>query len=173
METEIITMKIRRFLPASVLMLAAWASGAGVARADTLLYDGISVISGAQSSVQSFNVATPGTLTMTLSSIPWLDVVSNLSGFLSTTSAQIGSTITGAGTESFDLGAGTYYAHWFGNAQGAYNLGVVGLKITFQPGAVPVALPTSFLLMLSGLGLLFGWQNRRTPASAPGLVPAT
>ena len=71
-------------------MLAAWASGAGVARADTLLYDGISVISGAQSSVQSFNVATPGTLTLTLSSIPWLDVVSNLSGFLSTTSAQIG-----------------------------------------------------------------------------------
>ena len=60
-------MKIRRFLPASVLMLAAWASGAGVARADTLLYDGISVISGAQSSVQSFNVTAPGTLTVTLS----------------------------------------------------------------------------------------------------------
>ena len=160
-------MKIRRFLPASVLMLAAWASGVGVARADTLLFDGISVISGAQSSVQSFNVATPGTLTMTLSSIPWLDVVSNLSGFLSTTSAQIGSTITGAGTESFNVGAGTYYAHWFGTAQGAYNLGVVGLKITFQPGVVPVGLPTSFVLMLSGLGILFGWQSRRAaPASA-------
>src|SRR5260370_728864 len=109
---------------------------------------------------------------MTLSNIPWLDVVSNLSGFLSTPSGEIGTTI-GAGTESVNVGAGTYYAHWFGDAQGAYNLGVVGLKITFQPGAVPVGLPTSFVLMLSGLGILFGWQNRRTPASAPGLVPAT
>jgi hypothetical protein len=172
METETVTMKIRRFLPASILLLAAWASGAGAARADTLLYDGLSVISGSQSSVQSFNVTAPGTLTMTLSNIPWLDVVSNLSGFLSTATAQIGNTITGAGTESFDLGAGTYYAHWFGDAQGTYNLGVVGLKITFQPGAVPVSIPTSFLLMLSGLGILFGWQSRRAPASAPGLMSA-
>jgi hypothetical protein len=170
MEMESITMKIRRFLPASILLLAAWVLGAGAARADSLLYDSISVISGAQSTVQSFNVTAPGMLTMTLSSIPWLDVVSNLSGFLSTTSAELGTTITGAGTESFNVGAGTYYAHWFGTAQGAYNLGVVGLKITFQPGVVPVGLPTSFVLMLSGLGILFGWQSRR-PA-APALVPA-
>jgi hypothetical protein len=167
---ESITMKIRRFLPASILLLAAWALPAGAARADTLLYDGLSVISGQQSSVQSFNVTTPGLLTMTLSSIPWLDAVSNLSGFLTSASGLIGTTI-GAGTESVSVGAGTYYAHWFGTAQGDYNLGVVGMKITFQPGAVPVSLPTSFVLMLSGLGILFGWQSRRTPASAPGLVP--
>jgi hypothetical protein len=164
-------MKIRRFLPASLLLLAAWALPAGAARADTLLYDGISVISGQQSSVQSFNVTTPGLLTMTLSTIPWLDAVSNLSGFLTSASGLIGTTIVGSGAESFNVGAGTYYAHWFGTAQGDYNLGVVGMKITFQPGAVPVGLPTSFVLMLSGLGLLFGWQNRRTPM--PGLVPVT
>jgi len=156
-------MKIRRFWPASILLFAAWALGAGAARADTLLYDGISVISGSQSTVQSFNVTTPGMLTMTLSNIPWLDVVSNLSGFLTTASGEIGTTI-GAGSESVSVGAGTYYAHWFGDAQGAYNLGVVGLKITFQPGAVPVSLPTSFVLMLSGLGILFGWQSRKPPA---------
>ena len=162
-------MKIRRFLPASILLLAAWALPAGAARADTLLYDGISVISGAQSQVQSFNVAAPGLLTMTLSTIPWLDAVSNLSGFLTSASGPIGTTI-GAGAESVNVAAGTYYAHWFGTAQGDYNLGVVGMKITFQPGAVPVGLPTSFVLMLSGLGILFGWQSRRAPASA--LVPA-
>ena len=106
-------MKIRRVLPVSIFSLAALVLGGGVAQADTLLYDGISVISGSQSSVQSFNVTTPGLLTMTLSNIPWLDVVSNLSGFLSTASGEIGTTI-GAGTESVNVGAGTYYAHWFG-----------------------------------------------------------
>jgi hypothetical protein len=169
---ESFTMKIRRFLPASIFSLAALVLGGGVAQADTLLYDGISVISGSQSSVQSFNVTTPGLLTMTISNIPWLDVVSNLSGFLSTASGEIGTTI-GAGTESVNVGAGTYYAHWFGDAQGAYDLGVVGLKVTFQPGAVPVSLPTSFVLMLSCLGILFGWQSRRAPTSARGLVPVT
>jgi hypothetical protein len=135
-------MKMRRFLPISMLMLAAWALAVGAAQADSLLYDGISVISGAQSSVQSFNVATAGTLTVTLSDIPWLDTVTNLNCFLTTASGQIGTTI-GAGTESVDVAAGTYYAHWFGDAQGAYNLGVVGLKISFRPSIVtPVSLPT-------------------------------
>jgi hypothetical protein len=65
------------------------------------------------------------------------------------------------------VGAGTYYAHWFGDAQGVYNLGVVGLKIQFQPGATAVPLPATLLLMLSGLGLLFGWQSRKAPVLTP------
>jgi len=145
-----------------MLLLAAGILPAGAARADSIIYDGISVFSGQQSFTQSFNLAGPGTLTFSLSNIPWLDTVANLSGFLSTASGEIGSTI-GAGTESINVGPGTYYAHWFGDAQGTYNLGVVGLKINFQPGTA-VPLPTPLVLMLSGLGLLFGWQRRKTPA---------
>ena len=160
-------MNLRRLLSASVLLAAAWILPAEAVRADSLIYDGLSLFSGQQSFTESFNLSAPGTLTFSLSNIPWLDSVSNLSGFLSTTSGQIGSTI-GEGTETVNVGAGTYYAHWFGDAQGTYNLGVVGLKIEFQPGNVtPVALPTSLVLMLSGLGLLFGWQNRRAPALTP------
>jgi hypothetical protein len=157
-------MKVRRLLSVgSILLLAGWMLTAGAARADTLMYDSLSVISGQQSTVQSFNVATPGTLTVTLSDLPWLDTVTDLSGFLSTASGMVGSTF-GAGTETFDVTAGTYYAHWFGNADGAYNLGVVGLKISFQPDNVTaVSLPASLVLMLSGLGVLFGWQSRRAP----------
>jgi hypothetical protein len=166
-------MKLRRFLPASMLLLAAWAMPAGAARADTVLYDGIAVISGQQSFTQSFNVTGPGTLIFSLSSIPWLDTVTNLSGFLSSTSAEIGTTLMGAGSESFNVTAGTYYAHWFGDAAGTYNLGVVGLNIDFAPGSTTaVGLPTSLVLMLSGLGLLFGWQSRRAPALAsPDFTP--
>jgi hypothetical protein len=160
-------MNPRRLLSASILLVAAWVLPAQVVRAESLIYDGLSLFSGQQSFTESFNLSAPGTLTFTLSNIPWLDTVSNLSGFLSTTSGQIGSTI-GEGSETVQVGAGTYYAHWFGDAQGTYNLGVVGLKIEFQPGSVtPVALPASLVLMLSGLGLLFGWQSRRAPALMP------
>jgi len=58
------------------------------------------------------------------------------------------------------------YVHWFGDASGAYDLGVYGLKVTFQPnGVTPVPLPGSLLLLLSGIGFLMAWQYRR-PLSA-------
>ena len=124
-------MNVRRLLAATMLLVAGWILPAEGVRADSLIYDGLSLFSGQQSFTESFNLTSPGTLTFTLTNIPWLDAVSNLSGFLSTTSGQIGSTI-GEGTETVSVGAGTYYAHWFGDAQGAYNLGVVGLKIEFR-----------------------------------------
>ncbi len=142
---------------------AALAAPVGRAHADTLVYGGISVFSGQQSFVDTFTETTSGTLNITLSNMPWFDAVKNLTGFLSTSSGMIG-TIIGEGSESLEIGPGTYYAHWFGEAQGSYNLGAVGMRITFQPNSVvPVALPPSLVLMLSGLGLLFGWQSRRVP----------
>jgi hypothetical protein len=157
-------MKLRHVLP-TALMSAAALAGSGAAHAETLLYDGISLFSGQQSFTDSFTLTTPGTLNITLSNIPWLDTVSDLTGFVSTSSGMIGNAI-GAGTESLSVGPGTYYAHWFGDAQGVYNLGVVGMQIGFQPsGMSAVPLPTTLILLLSGLGVLLGWQGRRAPDS--------
>jgi hypothetical protein len=154
-------MKVHRLIPAMILLLAAGTLPAGIVRASSVLYDSLSVISGQQSTVQSFSVSTPGTLTVTLSDLPWLDPVTGLSAFLSTASGMVGSTF-GAGTETFDVAAGTYYAHWFGTASGTYNLGVVGMQIAFQPDNVtPVPLPTSLVLMLSAICALVAWQGRR------------
>ncbi len=157
-------MKLRQILPASILMLGAGALPIGAARADSIIYDGISLISGQQSFTGSLNLTSSGALTMSLTSMPWLDAV-NPTGFLSTASGEIAnSMLNGPGTTTVDVGPGTYYAHWFGDAAGQYNLGVVGLRIDFASNGTAVGLPTSLVLMLSGLGLLFGWQSRRAPA---------
>ena len=160
-------MNLQNFFATSLLMLAAWAVPSGAAKADTVLYDGLSLFEGQQAFTDSFTVATPGTLTVSLSAYSFLDPVSDLTGFLSTSSGVVGTTTIGAASEELSVSAGTYSAHWFGDPQGTYNLGVVGLLIAFQPSNVtPVSLPTSLVLMLSGLGVLFGWQRRKDPVGA-------
>jgi hypothetical protein len=155
-------MKLQHILPATLLSALALTAPVGAAHADSLIYDGINLFSGAQSFTDSFTLTQAGTLNLTLSNIPWLDTVSDLSGFLSTSSGMIGSTITD-GSETLSVGPGTYYAHWFGDAKGTYNMGIVGMAIRFEPGTTStVGLPMSLVLMLSGLGTLFGWQSRRT-----------
>jgi hypothetical protein len=76
----------------------------------------------------------------------------------------------GAGTESMRVGAGTFYAHWFGDADGQYDLGVYSFKIMFHPDVNTVALPRSLTLLLSGLGMIFIGQWRRAAAFALALA---
>lgn len=151
-------MNIRHLLP--ILLLACGLLSAEAPRADTVLYDSASIIAGQGGATQSLDLSTAGTLTITITDIPWLDVVSDLTAFLSTATGVVGNKMYTAGSESISVGAGTYYANWFGDAQGTYNEGVVGVKIQFQPAAT-VSLPASLVLLLSGLGVLFGWQRRR------------
>ena len=140
-------MRPSQFLSASMLMLTGWAISVGAARADTVLYDDPSVVQGQQGFVQSLDITTPGTLTMAVSNIPWLDVVTDMTSFLSSTTGVVGTTMDGAGSESISVGPGMYYAHWFGDAQGRYDAGVLGVRIEFRPYWEPVPIPASLLLM--------------------------
>jgi hypothetical protein len=148
-----------------MLAAAAWVLPSSAAHADTVLYDNAGFIQGQQSFVQAFDLTTPGTLTVTLSSIPWLDTISDLNFFASSATSVLGD-LTGPGTESITVGPGMIYAHWFGDADGAFGLGVYGLKIAFQPNVTAVPLPASLMLLLSGLGVLLGWQRRAAPVAA-------
>jgi hypothetical protein len=66
----------------------------------------------------------------------------------------------GAGSDSFHVNGGLVYAQWFGTAQGPLDMGLYSLNVQFTPsGALPVPLPASLALLLSGLGVLF-WQRR-------------
>jgi hypothetical protein len=160
-------MNVKKFFAALLLVSGAWAAPFTAAHASTVLYDSATFVQGEQTGVQAFDISTPGTITVTLTDIPWLDIVSDLTASITTASGVIG-TSTVAGSESFSVGSGTIFAHWFGDASGATGLGVIGIEVVFQAAnATPVPLPASLLLLLSGLGVLFGWQRRETlPAVA-------
>jgi hypothetical protein len=154
-------MKIPNFFVAAAIALAAWTASGHAARADSMLYDDASVIETQASFVESFTINTPGVLTLTVSGMPWLDSVTNVTSFLTSSTGTVGKAMAATGSESFDIGPGTYYAHWFGDAQGIYGAGVLGVQVKFQPTVVP--LPASVTLMLSGLGLMVGLGFWRGP----------
>jgi hypothetical protein len=153
-------MNARHFLTATALVLCAVMGSA--ANAGTILYNEAGFIQGQESFVQSFDITSKGTLTISLSNVPWLDTIQDLDCFVSTSTGVLGASMSGAGTETISVGPGMVYAHWFGDASGQYGLGVYAMKITFQPAVVSaVGLPGSVVLLLSGLGALFVWSNGR------------
>ncbi len=150
--------------------LAAVALAATPARSDSVLYDDAGFIQGQQSYTQSFDITSPGAMTVTMSNIPWLDTIADLNFFISTPTGMLGGSAMGVGTEQFNVEPGMIYAHWFGDANGPYGMGIYGLEIQFQAHATAVPLPAALILFLSGLGLLLGWQRR--PDAAPAGLPS-
>ncbi len=159
-------MKFPHVSATTIATIAAWVLPFCTARADTVLYNNAGFIEGQQSFVQSFDITTAQTLTVSLSQIPWLDTISDLNFFVSTASGVVGQYMSGPGTESMNVGPGMIYVHWFGDANGQNGLGVYGIKI--ECATTPVGLPGTLILLLSGLGVLFGWKWRRVDSTAIG-----
>lgn len=152
-------MKIRQLLATTVLGLSAWALPTGFAQASTVMYEGLGFVQGSQSFTDSMNLPSAGTLTVTLSNIAWPQSLASLNLMLTSANGMLGREMVGDDTETFNVNAGNVLAQWFGSAQGPLNAGVYGVKIEFQPTVgTPVPLPTSIVLLLSGLGLLL-WQR--------------
>lgn len=157
-------MKIRQLLATAILGLCAWALPTNFAQANTVMYEGLGFLQGTQTFTESLNLASPGTLTVTLSNMAWPEPLANLNLMLTSANGMLGQEMMSGGTETFNVNSGNVLAQWFGTAQGPLNAGVYGVKIEFQPTiGTPVPLPTSIALLLSGLGLLV-WQRR-----SPGL----
>jgi hypothetical protein len=157
-------------LAALTLLLIGWIMSPSAARADTVLYDGTGFVVGTQSFVQSFNLSTPGTLTVTLTNVAWPEELASLNMLMTSSNGAMGSEM-GAGTSSFNVKAGDVFAQWFGTAQGPLDAGVFSMKIDFSPsGVAAVPLPTSIALLVSGLALL-AWQRRQAgPTTSPAGV---
>jgi hypothetical protein len=124
------------------------------ARADTMLLSTTTMVSGTESAVFSFDAPSAGTVTATLSNLPWPTPLSTLS-FLATSATETLSSWSAPVTqaESFQVGAGTYFAHIMAAATGPLNLGIYSLNLSFAP-AVP--LPASDWLLVIGVLILFG-----------------
>lgn len=133
----------------------------GSAGASEVLYDGAGFIRGQQSGMESFNVSGPGTLTVELTNVAWPVALMNLNATVSSPALGLLGPEMGTGVQSYVVSSGgEIFAQWFGTAQGPLDAGVYAMKIEFTPNGIPVPLPASIALLISGLALL-GWQRRR------------
>ena len=133
---------------------------APASRADTMLLQQTSLISGSSAVTDSFTAPTAGTVTVQLSNLNWPTRLSALS-FAATTGSQVMSAWSwselAGNVQSFQVGAGTYFAHITGQATGLLNLGLYSLSITFKASdAPPVPLPASDWLLVGGMFVLAG-----------------
>jgi hypothetical protein len=129
------------------------------ALADTLLLADTTLVKGTSAATFSFDAPSAGTVTATVSNLPWPSSLQTLSFQATSASDTLSSwsALGGAdqtGTESFHVGQGTYFAHIMAVAQGNLDLGLYSLNLTFSPNVVP--LPTSNWMLLTGILVLFG-----------------
>ena len=135
-----------------------------LAHADTMLKAATTLVSGTSADTYSFTTNSSGTVTAQIASVPWPVPLSALS-FSATTASNTLSSWSSTGplsatpqVETFQVGAGTYFAHVMATAgAGPLDLGLYSLMLTFTPSAVP--LPAAGGMLLFGLLVLFGLRG--------------
>lgn len=137
------------------------------ASASVDLLSSVGFVRGSQAFSDALNITTPGTLSVTLASVPWLDTLQNLNCFVSAPGGKIIGSPSNNGFETVDVGAGTIYVNWSAQASGPLSLGAYSIDVRFSPAVAPVPLPGSLILLLSGLGVV-GSRFRTRPLQVPG-----
>jgi hypothetical protein len=167
-------MKFKFLLPSALVAITAGLMPLAPARATVVMTDSVGFIQGTQIFTDSFDITTPGVLTVTLTAIPWLDTLQDLNCFLTSPSAGVlGAAISGTGatfngtSETMQVQPGEISVNWYGTAAGSFKIGVYGIEVAFQPAA-PVPVPASLPLLLSGLGALAVWRRKRRSVLSAG-----
>jgi hypothetical protein len=152
------TIRVKRLLGLLACVASLGLLHAPQARADMVLLSDTTLVRGASTADLSFITPGAGTITATLLNHSWtsVDPLSALSLMVnsSTGVASYWSATQPATTESFQVGAGTYFAHIMATATGALDIGAYSLNLSFVPSAVP--LPASDWMLVIGICVLFG-----------------
>jgi hypothetical protein len=157
-------------------------SAAPHARADSILLAQATLVNGTSSTVDSFVAPSAGALTVSLKALRWpTETPLSALSFAVTSASQVLRSWSGtranpsesetlSESETFDVAAGTYYAHIAATAAGALNLGLYSLMLTFSPSAPAVPLPSSDWMLLTGMFVLAGLARVARPFD---LMPAS
>jgi hypothetical protein len=158
-------MRSKYLLPSALLAMTACLMPLAPARASlVVLDDSVGFIKGTQIFTDSFDITTPGTLTVTLTAVPWLDTLQDLNCFLTTPGGGLmGATFVAGTSETVKVVPGEISVNWYGTAAGTFKVGAYAMNVSLQAVPVPASLP----LLLSGLLGLSVWRRKSRSPQPP------
>lgn len=126
---------------------------------------------GSDFSIFSFEIQTAGEYEISLSDLMWPSGTLASLSLLLTTSTETVLELTTAGSMMFFASAGTYFAQISAATSMSDPIGLYGLRVE---NVAPIPLPSTVLLLLSGLITLVYAVRRRVESAGDGpeLVPA-
>jgi hypothetical protein len=153
--------------------------GANIARADAVLLNDTTLVSGSESAVFAFQAPGPGTVTVELTNVDWPQPLSSLS-FMAGSANHVMSSWSesdpgspGSANLTFQVAAGgRYFADVIAQAGGSLDLGVYSMCIKFTPPTSAVPLPASGGLLLIGIATMLALRRtlRRAPLCAEAVA---
>jgi hypothetical protein len=124
------------------------------ARAETLVQKNVMVSLPTTPQIESLNITSPGTLTVTLGDLGWPKMLSSLS-FAVTNATSVLAQMTGVGSLVYDVTSpGAFFAAVYAQPDASVGTGLYHINVDFSPAAPPpppVPLPASVWMLLSGV----------------------